>query len=68
MSDIRTEKYGAPWEREELILAFELYCRIPFSKTKRNNPAVIELAKLIGRTASSVARKLGNFGSFDPML
>jgi len=68
MSDIRTDKYGSPWEREELILAFDLYCRIPFSKTKKNNPAVIELAKLIGRTPSSVARKLGNFGSFDPML
>jgi len=68
MSDIHTEKYGTPWEREELILAFDLYCRIPFSKTKKNNPAVIELAKLIGRTPSSVARKLGNFGSFDPML
>ena len=61
-------KYGSLWTREELILAFDLYCRIPFSKTKRNNPVVIELAELIGRTPSSVARKLGNFGSFDPML
>jgi len=68
MSDTYAEKYGTPWEREELILAFDLYCRIPFSKTKKNNPAVIELSKLIGRTPSSVARKLGNFGAFDPML
>ena len=68
MSDIHKEKYGSLWEREELILAFDLYCRIPFSKTTKNNPAVIELAKLIGRTPSSVARKLGNFGSFDPRL
>ena len=68
MSDIYTEKYGSPWQREELILAFDLYCRIPFNKTKKNNPAVIELSKLIGRTPSSVARKLGNFGAFDPML
>ena len=29
---------------------------------------MIELANLIGRTPSSVARKLGNFGSFDPKL
>lgn len=68
MPEDKSEKYGSPWTREELILAFELYCRIPFSKTKRNNPAVIELAQLIGRTPSSVARKLGNFGSCDPIL
>jgi putative restriction endonuclease len=62
------EKYGALWMREELILAFDLYCRIPFRKTKANNPDVIELAKLLGRSPASVARKLGNFGSFDPEL
>jgi putative restriction endonuclease len=61
-------KYGAPWTREESILAFELYCRIPFQRTKANNPAVQELARLLGRTPASVARKLGNFGAFDPEL
>ncbi|PKN67336.1 MAG: restriction endonuclease [Deltaproteobacteria bacterium HGW-Deltaproteobacteria-15] len=60
--------YGAPWIREESILAFELYCRIPFQRTKANNPAVQELARLLGRTPASVARKLGNFGAFDPEL
>lgn len=62
------QKYGEKWDREETILAFELYCRIPFRLTKRTTPAVIDLATLIGRTPSSVARKLGNFGSFDPKL
>ena len=62
------EKYGERWTREELILAFGLYCRIPFKKTKANNPAVIELAKLLKRSPASIARKLGNFGSFDPEL
>jgi len=51
-----------------LILAFDLYCRIPFQKTKANNPDVQKLAALLGRTAASVARKLGNFGAFDPVL
>ena len=62
------EKYGVPWTRDELILAFDLYCRIPFKKTKANNPSVIELARLLQRTPASVARKLGNLGSFDPEL
>lgn len=61
-------KYGDLWSREELILAFGLYCRIPFKKTKANNPIVKKLAKLLHRSPASVARKLGNFGSFDPEL
>jgi putative restriction endonuclease len=61
-------KYGTAWSREETILALYLYCQIPFAKTKRTTPEVIELANVIGRTPSAVARKLGNFGPFDPNL
>lgn len=69
MPDKKTsDKYGTLWSREELILAFDLYCRIPFKKTKANNPQVVELAHLLRRSPASVARKLGNFGSFDPAL
>ncbi|MDE3218229.1 MAG: HNH endonuclease [Nitrospirota bacterium] len=56
------------WTRDQLLGAFNLYCKIPFSKTKANNPLVIEVARLIGRSPASVAMKLGNFGSFDPAL
>lgn len=56
------------WSREELILAINLYCKIPFGKIHRNNPKVIELANLIGRTPNSVSFKLVNFASFDPSL
>ncbi|MBU1935211.1 HNH endonuclease [Patescibacteria group bacterium] len=56
------------WTREETIIAFNLYCKIPFSKAVSGNPNVIETAKIIGRSPSSVAMKLGNFGSFDPEL
>lgn len=59
---------GALWSRDDLILAFELYCRIPFRSTKASNPKVKELASLLQRTPASVARKLGNFGAFDPAL
>lgn len=63
-----TAKYGTEWSREELVLAFHAYCQIPFAKTKASNPDVVALANLLGRTPSSVARKLGNFGAFDPTL
>ena len=69
MNDIgKPDKYGTLWTREELILAFDLYCRIPFKKTKANNPEVIKLSKLINRSPASIARKLGNLGSLDPEL
>lgn len=61
-------RHGAQWSREEAILVLDLYCRIPFQKTKANNPAVQELANLLGRSPASVAMKLGNFGAFDPSL
>jgi len=62
------EKYGTPWTRDELILAFDLYCRIPFRMARADNPEVVEVAKRLGRSPASVAKKLGNFGSFDPAL
>lgn len=66
--DPGNSRYGTVWSREESVLAFELYCRIPFQRTKANNPAVQELAHLLGRTPAAVARKLGNYGAFDPEL
>jgi len=59
---------GKPWTREQLILAFELYCRIPFQRTNARDSRVKELADILGRTPASIARKLGNFGAFDPQL
>jgi putative restriction endonuclease len=54
------------WTREELILTFNLYLKIPFGKFHRGNREVIELAALLGRTPSSVAMRLSNFASVDP--
>jgi len=56
------------WSRDELILAFNLYCKTPFGKLHRGNPDVINLANLIGRTSGAVAYKLVNFASLDPAL
>lgn len=56
------------WTREELIVAFNLYCKIPFGKIHIRNPLVIELAEAIGRTPSAVSWKLANFARLDPSL
>jgi putative restriction endonuclease len=56
------------WSREEHILAFNLYCQIPFGSIHMRNPRVIELARLIGRSVGSVSYKLSNFARLDPAL
>lgn len=62
------EKYRVKWSREETILAFDLYCRVPFSKINKTNPEIIELANLLGRTSSSVGLKMANLAHFDKEL
>lgn len=54
------------WSREELILAFNLYLKLPFGKMHRSNPDIINLSSLIDRTPSAVAMRLTNFASIDP--
>lgn len=56
------------WTREEEIIVFNLYCKIPFQKSSKNHPDVIRIANLIGRSPSAVNMKIGNFGSFDETL
>ena len=56
------------WNREQLKLAYYLYCQLPFGRLHNRNPEIIELAKLIGRTPSAVAMKLVNFASLDPII
>lgn len=56
------------WTRDELILAINLYCKLPFGKIHRNNPDIIKLSELIDRSANAVSYKLVNFASLDPSL
>jgi putative restriction endonuclease len=56
------------WSREELIIAFNLYCKTPFGRIHTRNPEIVALAKALGRSPSSVAWKLANFARLDPSL
>lgn len=56
------------WTREELILTFNLYCKIPFGTIHIRNPQIIALAKILERTPSAVSWKLANLASLDPTL
>ncbi|HTA30683.1 MAG TPA: hypothetical protein VK731_09355, partial [Candidatus Cybelea sp.] len=61
-------KAGAvKWTREHLLIALNLYCKLPFGSFDRNNPVVKEVAEKMGRTSSSLAMKLSNLASLDPV-
>jgi len=54
------------WTRDELILAFNLYLKLPFGKMHSRNPEIIHLANIVGRSSNSIALRLVNFASVDP--
>jgi len=54
------------WSKDELILAFNLYLKLPFGKTHSRNEDIIHLANVVGRSANSIALRLVNFASIDP--
>ena len=56
------------WTREETIIAFNVYCKIPFKNSSKTNPVIIKYAKIIGRSPSALNMKIGNFGRLDPEL
>ncbi len=56
------------WSREQLLVAFHLYCRMPFGKMHNRNPEIVRYAELIGRTPSALAMKLTNIASLDPAI
>jgi putative restriction endonuclease len=56
------------WTRDDLFVAFNLYCKIPFGRIHNRNPKIIDLANALGRTPSAVSYKLANFSRLDPTL
>lgn len=56
------------WTKNELIVCFCLYLRIPFGKISAKSTEIIELAVILNRTPSSIAMRLSNFASIDPFL
>lgn len=55
------------WTREHFLIALNLYCKLPFGKLHKGNPIIIETAQKMGRSPSSLAMKLVNFASLDPV-
>lgn len=59
---------GNGWTRNQLLIAFKLYCQLPFGKMHSRNTVILDYAKKIGRTPSALAMKLTNIASLDPAI
>ena len=42
------------WTKEQTIVAFNVYCKIPFKSSSKTNATIIKYAKIIGRTPSAL--------------
>lgn len=56
------------WTRQQLLVAFALYCRLPFGRLHYRNPEIVRFAIAIGRSPSALAMKLTNIASLDPAI
>ncbi len=56
------------WTREELLVVLNLYEKLQFGQFHSRQPVIVQVAKRLGRTPSSVAMKLSNLASLDPKL
>jgi putative restriction endonuclease len=57
---------GRSWTIDELMIAMNIYCKLPFGQLDHRNPLIIEVAQKLGRTPSSLSMKLCNLASLDP--
>src|SRR5882672_5111027 len=55
------------WTREHSLIALNLYRKLLFGQFHHNNPVIMDVASRMGRSPSSLAMKLSNLASLDPV-
>lgn len=56
---------NADWTAEELILALDLYFRLPSTKASEHDPRVVELSRILQRKPAAVYMKMRNYLRFE---
>ena len=54
------------WTRDEVLIAFNLYCRTPFGKIDEENDDIMRIAPLLGRSTGALVFKMFNLAHHDP--
>lgn len=57
---------GPLWTREETMMAFNLYSKMPFGQIHDYHPDIVKLAEILDRPPASVSMKMCNLASLDP--
>lgn len=58
----------ARWSKDQIKLAFHLYCQLTYGRIYGRNLEIVRLAKMLGRTADALAMKMLNLASLDPVI
>ena len=58
---------SVPWTREHQLIALNLYRKLPFGHFDKGKPIIQQISGLMGRSPSSLAMKLCNLASLDPV-
>ena len=56
------------WTKEEIMIIFNLYCKLSFKESTRDNNMIDEYAKLLKRSSDSLIIKMSDLGKIDPEL
>ena len=59
---------GKPWTKEDTIIAYALYCVVPFEKINNSNKTIAAAAKEMDRSPASLKMKMCNMANLDPDL
>jgi len=54
------------WNREQLLIALNLYHKVAFGKFHKKNKMLVDISRRMGRTDSALPMKLSNMASLDP--
>ena len=65
-SNAKKSSRGPIWTREETMMAFNLYSKMPFGQIHDYHPDIVELAKALNRPPASVSMKMCNLATLDP--
>lgn len=53
------------WSKEELMLAFNFYCKIPINQINANNKNIINFASLLDKSPKDIVKRFTNFSKLE---
>lgn len=56
------------WSREDIIIAYALYCVTPLGKINPSNKVIQQVAEIIPHSVASIVMRMRNFRYIDPKV